>query len=88
VHRKFSNIHPADDLPDRKFGQVYIMDAETATHERAKNRVVQENCQHAILNELHTILVRCENPFVDSYKMMYEVEHQLSQEHRKQEVMK
>ena len=56
VHRKISNIHPADNQPVRKFGQVYIMDAETATHERAKDRIVKDNCQDEILNDLHNIL--------------------------------
>ena len=74
VYHNVESLHP-DNEDNRQHGQLYILDNEAATKNRIENNTGNEKLSEEIMSILDKLL-RDINPYVKSYKMMYEVEQE------------
>ena len=77
VYHQISDIHPEPNEKP-KYGQLYILDTDMALRERM-GQAANENCDKAIMKKLDEIL-RINNPFAKSYKMMADIEKEEEQQ--------
>ena len=71
IYHRTGALHPVNDDP-RKFAQLYILDPDMAANHRM-NISSNADCNPDLMRQLSTFLHNC-NPFVESCKMLNEVE--------------
>ena len=70
IYHKIGNLEPEEGVPP-SYGQLYIVDAETAARQRA-GHAANSGCDSTLMSELADLIARI-NPYAQSWTMMKEV---------------
>ena len=74
IYHNVSSLYPENN-DKRNNGQLYILDNDLATNDRL-NTINDDNDIHSKTLSMLDNLLRSKNPYVHSYKMMYEVDQE------------